>query len=430
MRTFALQRCACGHDGGECPACRARRLGNAASLVHETLSRPGRPLERGVRSDFDRTLGHDFSAVRVHTDETAAASAAAVSAQAYTVGSNVVFGADRYRPASAEGRGLLAHELTHVRQQARAAPGGPLRIVDDRSAEAEANRAAAAPVRPMQRALQRLEEEPEPEREPEAEPSEGEEPGLEAPPVITPEAEAEAEEEEEEEGTLEEVGPPEVGAPTEATPMQPAAPAAAACRVLTWADFTVGQPGAGLEAVTRFSIPHRNGTFRAVFNERRSVVRPKYPGAGARATNGCASVVRRCRRAFQNVPAGVIRTFDVAPSPDCPATIVTLAQATSRAECETVIGAQCDTDAPSESARLLNHEQRHLDIACKIAEKANDALAAGSSLATVRRAVGRRSGAVTRRYDSRAETDNGCDAAKQADWDADIDAGLPGVTIP
>jgi hypothetical protein len=426
MRTFALQRCACGHghDGGECPACRARRLGNAASLVNETLSRPGRPLEQGVRSDFESTLGHDFSTVRVHTDGTAAASAAAVSAQAYTVGSNVVFGADRYRPASAEGRGLLAHELTHVRQQAGAAPGGPLRIVDDRAAEAEANRAAVAPVRPMQRALQRLEEEPEPEpeREPEAEPSEEEETGREAPPVIEPEAE--------EEGTPEEEGPPEVGAPTEATPMQPAAPPAAACRVLTWGDFTVGQPGAGFEAVTRFSIPHRAGAFQAVFNDRRSVVRAKYPGAGARATNGCASVVRRCQRAFRNVPAGATRTFDVAPSPNCPATIVTPAQATSRAECETVIGAQCDTDAPNEAARLLNHEQRHLDIACKIAEKANDALAAGSSLATVRRAVRRRSAAVTRKYDSRAETDHGCDAAGQATWDADIDAGLPGVTIP
>ena len=397
-----LQRCACGHghDGGECPACRARRLGNAASLVHETLNRPGRPLESGVRGELERTLGHDFSAVRVHADETAAASAAAVSAQAYTVGSNVVFGANRYRPALAEGRRLLAHELTHVRQQAGAAPGGPLRVVDDPAAEAEANRAAASPVRPVQRALQREEAEQEPEL-----PSEEGEPGMEAPPLI----------EEEEDG-----------APEAVPAQQP--PPEAACRVLTWADYTVGQPPRGFQALTVFSIPVRNGTFRAVFNERTSVVRPKYPGAGARATNGCAAVVRRCQRVFRNVPAGVTRTFDVAPSPNCPATIVTPAQATSRAECESVIGAGCDADAPNESARLLNHEQRHLDIACKLAEKANDALAAGSPLADVRRAVRRERRAQTRSYDN--DTGHGCDAGQQAAWDADIDAGLPGVTIP
>jgi Domain of unknown function (DUF4157) len=422
VRTFALQRCAAcghGHDGGECPACRARRLGNTASLVHETLNRPGRPLESGVRGDLERSLGHDFSAVRVHTDEPAAASAAAVSAQAYTVGSNVVFGANRYRPASTEGRRLLAHELTHVRQQAGAAPGGPLRIVDDPAAEAEANRAAAAPVSPVQQAVQRLtDEESEAEVEAEVEPATEPEPGTEAPPVI-----------EEDEGgeTPEEV--PVQAPPAEAAPAQQAPPAVA-CPTLTLADFTVGVPPGGFEALTVFSIPFRNGAFQAVFNTRRSIVRAKYPGAGARATNGCNAVVRRCQRAFRNVPRGATRTFDIGPSPNCPATIVTPAQATSRAECETVIGAQCDADAPNEADRLLNHEQRHLDIACKIADKANTALAAGSALAAVRRAVARQRTAVTRRYDSRAETDHGCDAAGQAAWDADIDAGLPGVTIP
>jgi hypothetical protein len=419
VRTLALQRCACGghsQDGGECPACRARRLGNAAPLVHETLNRPGRPLERGVREELGHALGFDFSGVRVHTDDTAAASAAAVSARAYTVGSSVVFGADGYRPESSEGRRLLAHELTHVRQQAGAAAGGPLQIVDDPAAEAEAHRAAAAPVRPVQRALQRLEDEPEPE--PDAEPpAEEHEPEAGAPPELEDEPEE-----------AEEAEVAEEGAPSEALPMQQAPPAAA-CRVLGWADFTVGRPPGGFGALTRFSIPHRRGSFQAVFSPR-SVVLAKFPGAGARRTNGCAPLVRRCERAFRNVPRGTTRTFDVAADPTCPASIITPGQATTRGECETVIGAQCDADAPNESARLLNHEQRHLDIACKIADKANAALAAGTALATVRRAVTREQRAVTRRYDSRAETDHGCDAAGQATWDADIDAGLPGVTIP
>jgi uncharacterized protein DUF4157 len=418
MRTFALQRCAAcghGHDGGECPACRTRRLGNAASLVHETLNRPGRPLESGVRGDLEHSLGHDFSAVRVHTDDTAAASASAVSAQAYTVGSDVVFGANRYRPASAEGRRLLAHELTHVRQQAGAAPGGPLRIVDDAAAEAEANRAAAAPVRPLQRAVQRLEEEveAEAETEPATEPSsEQGEPEAPAPPDAGVEEEVE--------------GAPPEGVPTQDPAQQP--PPAPACRVLTWADFRGRPPGGARQASTSYRISQRrSGPFRVVFKERSSWVRPRHPGAGARATNGCAAVVARCQGAFRK--AGT-RTFDVAPPANCPATIITPAQATTSAECETVIGAGCDADAPNESARLLNHEQRHLDIACALVQKANDAVAAGSSVAAVRRAVSRAEGTQRARYDSRAETNHGCDAAGQAAWDADIDAGLPGVAIP
>ncbi len=42
-----------------------------------------------------------------------------VSALAYTVGSEVVFGERAYLPSSPEGRHLLAHELVHVAQQSR-----------------------------------------------------------------------------------------------------------------------------------------------------------------------------------------------------------------------------------------------------------------------------------------------------------------------
>jgi hypothetical protein len=66
-------------------------------------------------------FGHDFSRVRVYTDTSAARSAAALHARAYTVGSSVVFGPGEYQPQSAEGRRLLAHELTHVIQQSAAA---------------------------------------------------------------------------------------------------------------------------------------------------------------------------------------------------------------------------------------------------------------------------------------------------------------------
>jgi hypothetical protein len=66
---------------------------------------------------MEARFGYDFSRVRVHTDATAAESARAVQALAYTVGEDIVFGAGRYAPATGAGQRLLAHELTHVVQQ-------------------------------------------------------------------------------------------------------------------------------------------------------------------------------------------------------------------------------------------------------------------------------------------------------------------------
>ena len=64
-------------------------------------------------------FGHDFSHIRVHTDERAAASARAVRASAYTVQHDIVFDAGRYAPGTSSGRELLAHELAHTMQQTR-----------------------------------------------------------------------------------------------------------------------------------------------------------------------------------------------------------------------------------------------------------------------------------------------------------------------
>src|SRR5207247_8420919 len=87
--------------------------------------------------------------VRVHSGPRAAASANALQANAYTVGSDIVL-RDTYDPASAAGRRLLAHELTHVVQQ-RGASSVAQRagLVSDpsdaseREAEAVAERAVA-----------------------------------------------------------------------------------------------------------------------------------------------------------------------------------------------------------------------------------------------------------------------------------------------
>jgi hypothetical protein len=67
-------------------------------------------------------FGCDFSDVRIHTGGHASRSARGLNALAFTVGNHVVFGEGQYTPDSVRGQHLLAHELTHVQQQAGASP--------------------------------------------------------------------------------------------------------------------------------------------------------------------------------------------------------------------------------------------------------------------------------------------------------------------
>jgi Domain of unknown function (DUF4157) len=77
----------------------------------------GQPLDAAMRASMEPRFGHDFSHVRVHTDERAAEAAAGFAARAYTLGSDIVFGAGEYTPDTTAGQHLLAHELAHVVQQ-------------------------------------------------------------------------------------------------------------------------------------------------------------------------------------------------------------------------------------------------------------------------------------------------------------------------
>ena len=169
-------------SSGECAECRKKRLGlqrkavtssstpeYAPPIVHEVLRQPGRPLPPTTRTFMEPRFGHamqnrslsnvrpavaksglqigaandplereaektanaithaatpqpnhhDLSHVRIHTGNKAAQSAKSVNARAYTLGQNIVFGAGQYQPATLSGQRLLAHELTHVRQQRR-----------------------------------------------------------------------------------------------------------------------------------------------------------------------------------------------------------------------------------------------------------------------------------------------------------------------
>jgi hypothetical protein len=106
------------------------------------LSR-GRPLDGDVRSTMEARFGHDFSQVRIHSDEQAAAAAREQDAIAFTTASDIVFGAGRYRPGTPFGRRLLAHELAHVVQQADSPPSlNPVTGTPESPAERAADQAA------------------------------------------------------------------------------------------------------------------------------------------------------------------------------------------------------------------------------------------------------------------------------------------------
>jgi Domain of unknown function (DUF4157) len=161
-----LQRkCSCGKvagPGGECEECKKKResgpmlqrkVGQAAApsqscmeappMVHDVLRSPGQPLDAASRAFMEPRFGYDFSRVRVHTDSRAAKSAEAVNAQAYTVGSNIVFGPNPGGAGNVSRQRLLAHELAHVVQQDGRQSGGSLQVAPATdSAEGAADRAA------------------------------------------------------------------------------------------------------------------------------------------------------------------------------------------------------------------------------------------------------------------------------------------------
>ena len=106
------------------------------SPVHDVVgSGGGQPLDKGTQSTMEASFGRSFEDVRVHTGGQASKSAESVGANAYTVGSNVVFREGQYNPSTPTGQRTLAHELAHVVQQSSgpvdgtAAPGG-IRVSD------------------------------------------------------------------------------------------------------------------------------------------------------------------------------------------------------------------------------------------------------------------------------------------------------------
>jgi hypothetical protein len=142
----------CASGSGKCEGCAKEEIvqlkpistgathSSAGNALHRhevagampPLHAGGSPLSGQERAFFEPRLGHDLSHVRIHDDATAAESARALHAHAYSTRNHIVFASGRYSPQSTEGRRLLAHELVHVVQQSGgAAVGGMIQRKPD-----------------------------------------------------------------------------------------------------------------------------------------------------------------------------------------------------------------------------------------------------------------------------------------------------------
>ncbi len=122
---------------------------DARAAVERASGEGGVPVDAATRGRFEAATGADLGGVRIHTGAASAEAAAALRAQAYTVGHDVHFGAGQYRPGTGDGDRLIAHELAHTVQQGPAggAPQGKLEVSQPHdAAETEADAVAEAVV--------------------------------------------------------------------------------------------------------------------------------------------------------------------------------------------------------------------------------------------------------------------------------------------
>jgi hypothetical protein len=204
-----------------------------------------------------------------------------------------------------------------------------------------------------------------------------------------------------------------------------ATPAAnAACKKLAWSDFADGTRTAkGAEAETGYTLPYSDADkkFSARFDATKSWATPRYKSPTCK--NQYDWDLATCKKDVKDYEL----TTPVSDG-TCPAAIwPPRTEIKTADECDK-FQTVCEASAKSESARLLRHEQLHLDIPCVLADKANTALAAGGNKDTIQSALNTKSREQGTKYDD--DTKNGCKAAEQATWEASVAGGLTGVTIP
>lgn len=90
-----------------------------SSKINNTKGNGGK-LSKNVNNEMSSSIGADFSNVKIHTNSNSISMNKELNAQAFTHGNDIYFNEGKFNPATAEGKFLLAHELTHVVQQGAA----------------------------------------------------------------------------------------------------------------------------------------------------------------------------------------------------------------------------------------------------------------------------------------------------------------------
>ncbi len=83
----------------------------------KALSGNGEPLPGRVQAKMEPALGMDLQNVRIHRDGQAGVISEDLGARAFTSGQDIYFNQGEYNPDTTTGDHLIAHELTHVKQQ-------------------------------------------------------------------------------------------------------------------------------------------------------------------------------------------------------------------------------------------------------------------------------------------------------------------------
>jgi len=184
-------------------------------------------------------------------------------------------------------------------------------------------------------------------------------------------------------------------------------------------DFLGTPPNSPFAAMTAFNFVARAGKVAVDEDKAGSWVNKRRVAVTGRPAE-TTGAVRSCERSMRRPNA---TDYTWGPSSTCPASaeIRSSATANSRDECETVIGAQLDTEDQADMARLLRHEQYHMNLACALASLGNDQIAAGTAVATALRRVIAASRREQRAYDN--DTSHGCDSGAQSTWEGNIDSG-------
>jgi hypothetical protein len=77
----------------------------------------GRPLEPGLRDRLERSFSRDLSSVRIHADPSSGRLAQQLGSRAFTIGEDITFAPNGFRPNSRDGLSDVGHEVAHVIQQ-------------------------------------------------------------------------------------------------------------------------------------------------------------------------------------------------------------------------------------------------------------------------------------------------------------------------